>query len=160
MRRKKFERRKKTYEEIIQLGPDDLFFNEDTGIVLRMEPAPETLWPLGELLQKFYTANEGLNPISFQFVEDRSQAIAEKNWYAIMYRGWHIRIEEGSETSGPHICQLWFKSQSMRKNFWIATLQLCAFYYNREEVLAALLQAIANREFFMSDDDRDKCITV
>lgn len=160
MRRKKFERRKKTYEEIIAFGPNDLFFNEETGIVLRMEPAPLSLWPLGELLQKFYQANQDLRPIAWELVDDPQQAIAEKNWYAVMYRGWHIRIVIGRETSGPHRCELWFKSTSMRKNIWVATLQLMAFFYNGDEMLAALLQAIANREFFMSDDDRDKCITV
>jgi hypothetical protein len=161
MRRKKYERRpkrQKTYEEVCRLEPNDLLFNEETGIVIRMEP--DRLWPLGELLQKFYSINEGLKPIAFKLVEDDAQSIKEKIWYAVMYAGWHIRIEQGSETGGPHQCQLWYKSMSMRKNFWVATVQLMAFYFNEDEMCVALLLAIDNKEFFMTDEDRDKCITI
>ena len=158
MRRKKFERRKKTFEEVCQLKPEDIHFDVDTGIVLYMEPT--RLWPLGELIQKFYQINDGLNPIVFKLVSDESESIPEKDWYAVMYGGWHIRIVRGRATDGPHSCQLWYKSMSMKKNFWIATLQLMAFYFNEEEMLTALLTAIANKEFYMTDTDRDKLITI
>ena len=121
-----------------------------------MEPA--RLWTLGELINKFYQANEGLDPIAWEQVEDQGSTLKIKDWYAVMYRGWHIRIVKGYATEGPHQTQLWFKTPGMTcppKNIWVATLQLMGFYYNSDELKANLLQAIANREFFMSDDDRD-----
>jgi hypothetical protein len=160
MRRKKFERKRKTYAEVIARQDEgEIYLDEETGIQLLMSnPAPA--YAMGELLMRFYQANEGLRPITFQMLEEGGESLPQKDWYAIMYRSWHIRIVLGSETGGPHQTQLWFKSQSMRKAFWVATLQLMAFYYNKNEVLEALLTAIENKEFFISDTDRDIIITV
>lgn len=153
-------RKQKTIDQICVWSADDLFLNEETGFYLYMEPAPTRLWPMGDLLNRFYEINEDLNPIAFKLVEDLAQSISGKDWYAVFYASWHVRIVEGRSKSGPHQTQLWFKSQSMRKNFWIATLQLEAFYYNEQEMLAALLEAVKTRAFYISDTDRDICITV
>ena len=160
MARKKFERKKKTFEQVCKWNENDLYVNEDTGIYLYMETAPEHLFALGDLFYKFYLRNEGLQPITFQLVKDNSQAIEQQDWYAVMYGGWHIRILEGRSRSGPHQTQLWYKSHSMKKNFWVATLQLEAFFYNENEMREALLKAIAERQFFITDQDRDVLITL
>lgn len=151
-------KRRKTLQEVLELKPNEIWVDENTGIVLYLE-SPLRLWTGSELIAKFYLINEELNPISFIMVQDVGQAWGEKDWYAIMYGGWHIRICKGSETGGPHQTQLWFKSSSMGPH-WIASLQLMGFYFNEEEMKASLLSAIANKEFFMSDEDRDRTLTI
>lgn len=150
-------RRQKTLAEVLASEPNEIWCDENTGIYLVLEPA--RLWTLGELLEKFYQANRGLKPIAWQMVEDIGSAIKTKDWYAVMYRGWHIRVVAGSnKTEGPHACQLWFKTpgiSSPRKNIWIATLQLMGFFFNENEMKSNLLEAIKNKEFYMSDQDRD-----
>lgn len=152
-------RRRKTLEEVLQLKDDEIWVDENTGIVLYMEPILR-LWTGRELIDKFYDFNKDLQPITFQLVTDEGHAWAEKDWYAIMYWGWHIRIIKGSDTEGPHQTQLWFKSTSLRKAFWIASLQLMGFFYNEEEMKTNLLLAIDQKEFFMTDEDRDMTLTV
>lgn len=158
--RKTGPRKPKTFADLLaKHDPNEIYFNPDTGIQLIMEDNAPAL-AFGELLMKFYRANEGLNPIMFQLIEEPNAAIAQKDWYAIFYRAWHIRIVQGSSIAGPHQTQLWFKSESLKKNFWVATLQLMAFFFNEGEMRAALLAAIEAREFYMSDKDRDIVITV
>jgi hypothetical protein len=149
-------RKPKTLEQVCAPAPNEFHFDFNTGIYLTLEPV--RLWTLGELLNKFYDANHELNPIAWEQVEDHASSITEKDWYAIMYRGWHIRIIKGYATEGPHQTQLWFKTPGMTcppRSIWIATLQLMGFFFNSDEIKANLLAAIANREFFMSDSDRD-----
>lgn len=152
-------KRIKTLEEILELKEDEIWVDPETGIVLILEDNTLRYFSCGELLIKFYERNKDLFPIIFQLVSDLGQAWAEKDWYAIMYGGWHIRIIKGPSTEGPHQTQLWFKSQSMGPQ-WIASLQLMAFFYNEIEVKTNLLKSIEDREFFMSDEDKEKSITI
>lgn len=151
-------RRKKTLQEVLELKNNEIWVDEQTGIYLYLEENLR-LWTGSELIAKFYEINKDLNPISFVQVIDYGHAWAEKDWYAIMYAGWHIRICKGSSTEGPHQTQLWFKSQTMGPH-WIASLQLMGFYYNEGEMKVNLLLAIKNKEFYMSDEDRDKTLTI
>ncbi len=151
-------RRRKTLQEILQPEPNEIWCDENTGQYLVMEAA--RLWTLGELLNKFYYIHRGgLKPIAWQLVEDTGAAIKTKDWYAVMYGGWHVRIVAGSNrTEGPHACQLWFKTPGItgpRKNLWIATLQLMGFYFNSEEMKTNLMAAIKAKEFYMSPQERD-----
>jgi hypothetical protein len=115
---------------------------------------------LGELLAKFYRLNEEQQPLVFQFIEDPRQAIPEKVWYAVMRGSFFIEIIEGRNKPGPHQTKLWFRTFSHpQKSHWIATLQLMAFYFNEAEVREALLKAVADREFFMTEQNRERMIT-
>lgn len=156
-KRKKFQRRIKTYEEVARPEKGEIWFDETTGLYLYVEPTMPLI-TYGQLLDKFYVANEGLSPITFQMVDDGGSAITQKDWYAIMYRGWHLRIFEGEEKPGPHSGRLWFKSSTMKRAFWIATVQLMFFYYNEEEALAAILTAVREKEFFLSEKERNYAI--
>jgi hypothetical protein len=160
MRRKflKRKRKVKTFEEILELHGTEFYLTEN-GIVFYLENVGigEQIY-LGELLAKFYRLNEDQAPLVFRFLNDPRQAIPEKVWYAVMRGNFYIEVIEGRDKAGPHQTKLWFKSFTDRKSHWIATLQLMAFYYNEDEVRETLLKAIANREFFMSDQTRDKAI--
>lgn len=156
-KRKKFQRRVKTYAEIIQPEKGEIYFNEETGIYLFTEPSMP-LMTYEQLLAKFYVANHELRPISFKLVNDGYGDFEQKDWYAIMYRSWHARIMEGEEKPGPHSCQLWFKSSQMKKAFWIATVQLMFFFYNEEEAIESLLTAIREKEFYLSPKEKDYVI--
>lgn len=145
--------RQKTFAEVSKLEPEDTYLDEETGFYLYLDNSP-TLKTYEQMLAGFYRANEELDPIAFVLTEDGSSAFNVKDWYAVMYRGWHIRIVKGDQTPGPHQCQLWYKSGTEKKNHWIATLQLMAFFFNEEEVKAALLKAIAEKEFYLSDRER------
>lgn len=136
--------------------PTEFCTDYETGVYLTLQPA--RLWTLGELLNKFYAANEDLAPIAWDLISDGAASIAVKDWYAVMYRGWHVRIVKGSETEGPHQTQLWFKTPGITsepKPIWIASLQLMGFYFNSDQMKEALLLAITNKEFYISDSDRD-----
>ena len=150
-------RRQKTLAEVLKPQPNEIWCDENTGIYLTLEPA--RLWTIGELIAKFYEANEDLNPIAWELVEDYGSSVKVKDWYAIMYRGWHIRIIAGqNQSEGPHQTQLWFKTPGLScpvKNIWVASLQLMGFFHNSDEMKANLLLAIKQHEFYMSDSDRD-----
>lgn len=149
-------RKPKTLEQICAPAPNEFHFDYQTGIFLTLEPA--RLWTIGELLNKFYEANHDLQPIAWSLVDDQASSVKVADWYAVMYRGWHIRVIRGSETEGPHQTQLWFKTPGMTcapKNIWIASLQLMGYYFNSDQMKEALLAAIAGREFYLSDQDRD-----
>lgn len=132
---------------------DVLYVNDSTGICLFVDRENE-MRTYEQMLAGFYRANADLNPIAFEKVDDVGSAIATKDWYAVMYRGWHIRIISGKETPGPHSVQLWYKSGTEKKSFWVATLQLMAFFHNEEEVKEALLQTIRDQEFYISPKER------
>lgn len=137
-----------TLGEILRPDPDDLWFDKESGLYLELEYKMVTY---KKMLEGFYRANGDVEkPITFTQVEDLGSAIHSKDWYAVMYRGWHIRIFQGPSLPGPHSAQLWYKSGTEKKNHWIATVQLMGFYYNEEEMLAALMQAIKDKEFFLS----------
>lgn len=152
-------RKPKTLEQVLELEENELHVNPDTGIVLYMENTQQRLWTWSELLHRFYEMNHDLMPIAFALVADGAQSWAEKDWYAILYGRWHIRIVKGSETEGPHQCQLWLKSESMNQAFWIASLQLMGFFYNEEEMKTNLMEEIKQKNFFMTDEERDRTLT-
>lgn len=126
----------------------EFYVNEDTGYFLTLEYNMRTY---KQMLEGFYRANCDVEkPIAFQLTEDGASSITVKDWYAVMYRGWHIRIVKGRETPGPHQCQLWYKSGTAKKNYWVASLQLMGFYYNEDEMRDNLMAAIKEQEFYMT----------
>jgi hypothetical protein len=63
------------------------------------------------------------------------------------------------ESHGPHRCRLWFRSFTPPiQTYWVASVQLMAFYFNEEEIRNAIKLAVDQREFFMLPANRDVLI--
>jgi hypothetical protein len=152
-------KRQKTYAEVCELQSNEFWLSEDTGIVLYFEDTMvgQQIY-LGELLAKFYRINEDQPPLVFQFMENTNAPFPEKTWYAIMRGNFFIEIIEGHRKEGPHQTKLWFQTFTDRKSHWIASLQLVVFYFNETQVREALLKAIAEKEFYMTPENRDRAI--
>lgn len=152
-------RRKKTLADVVALQGTE-YWQDERGITLSLvDTMQDQMIYLGDLLGKFYRINEGQNPLVFTLMDDKAQAIPEKVWYAVMRGNFYIEIIINTRsTPGPHQTKLWFKSFTTKETFWIASLQLEAFYYNETEMQEALIKAIEAREFFMTEKEREKAI--
>lgn len=154
-------RKTRTYEDVTRLEGTEFYQLED-GVTFYLENiAVDSQIYLGDLVARFYNINEEQNPLFFKLLEDASQSIPEKTWHVAMRGNFFIDIEKNFYgTEGPHRTRLFFKTFSKPQvNHWIASLQLMAFYFNEEQMKAALLLAIANREFYVAPDDINKTIT-
>jgi hypothetical protein len=112
---------------------------------------------LEDLLSKFYRINWDQPPLVLQLI-DHTTPFPEKVWYAVMRGNFYIEVIKGRNHEGPHQVKLWFKSFTTKQTFWIATLQLMAFYFNENEIKEALLKATAEGEFFMLPSNRRRAI--
>lgn len=111
---------------------------------------------MGDLLAKFYRINEGQNPLVLRLMDEPSNLIrGEKIWQIVMRGNFYIRIESNKETHGPHPTQLWFQSFGEKKNYWLASMQVMAFFFNEEEIKAAIITGVDQKEFFMLPQNTD-----
>ena len=112
---------------------------------------------LEDLLNKYYKINWDQPPLVLQLM-DNVTSLPEKVWYVVMRGNFYIEVIKGRNHEGPHQVKLWFKSFTTHKAFWIATLQLMAFYYNENEIKEGILRATAEGEFFMLPSNRRRSI--
>jgi hypothetical protein len=105
---------------------------------------------MGELLAKFYRINEEQRPLVMRLIDEPAGLIrGEKIWQIIMRGNFYIVIEANKESHGPHPTQLWFQSFGDKKNYWLASMQVMAFFFNEEEVRQAIMTGVATKEFYM-----------
>lgn len=137
------------------------------GTIMELhETRADQMVTLAELVEKFYTIHlassvhdERLNPISFRLMDDRSSAYAEKMWVAVFYGGFHVTIFRHQRTEGPHTAQLWFRSHTPpHDQWWVATLQVMAFFFNEDQVKQELMECIQRKEWYVSTNEGKKAI--
>lgn len=156
MQRRK--RRIKTYAEVATLQHGEFYLSESTGVYLYFEDTMvgQQIF-LEDLLDKFYRINYEQPPLVVQLM-DGHEAIPEKVWYLVMRGNFYVEVIKGRNHEGPHQVKLWFKSFTTKQAFWIATLQLMAFYFNEKEIKDGILRAIFENEFFMLPSNRKRAI--
>lgn len=155
MRRK---RRQKSFAEVAYLQGTE-FYLSDSGVYLYWEDsmADRQIF-LEDLLNKYYKINWEQPPLVIQLMDDSHGGLPEKVWYCIMRGNFYVEVIKGRNIDGPHQVKLWFKSFTTKQTFWIATLQLMAFFFNETEVKDGILRATAEGEFFMLPNNRKKAI--
>jgi len=123
----------------------------DSGIAFRTEDESyDRMITMGELLAKFYRLNRQQKPLVAILVDEPSKLIhGEKIWQMVMRGNFYIVIEQNQSISGPHPAKLWFQTFVTKKNIWLASMQVMAFYFNQDQMVAAIRQATDSREFYM-----------
>lgn len=132
---------KLTGTEYHQLPDGVTFYTEDIGVDAQIT--------MGDLLKKFYRINDEQQPLTMLLKEDVSRSIPEKNWLIVWRGNFHMEIDKGRNTIGPHCCKLWFRSFTTKTPIWIATLQVMAFYFNETEIKTCIQEAVTSKQFFM-----------
>jgi hypothetical protein len=136
------------------------------GVVMELhEKKADQMITLGDLVEKFYrihlptdTHDERLNPIAFRLIDENRESISDKAWYGVFYGGFYVYIARAHKLHGPHVAQLWFKSFTTKLAWWVATLQLVAFYFNENEMREALMSCIERKEWYVSSNEAKKAI--
>lgn len=151
-------RKLKTIDDLTRLEGTEYYQLPDGVTFYTADIAVDAQITLGDLLAKFYRINRGQKPLAVRLQEDTSRSITEKI-YLIVWRGnFHMEVDKGRETIGPHCCKLWFRSFSTKQPHWIATLQVMAFYFNEEEIVADIKKAMNDKTFFMLPQNHDRPI--
>lgn len=148
--------RQKTIEDLTRLEGNEYYQTPD-GITLRLEDIGYNhMITMSQLLAKFYRINEGQRPLVIHLTEEPGSIIQGDKIYQIVMRGnFYLRIEPNKERFGPHRCQLWFKSFTDKKQHWLASCQLMAFFFNEKEIDQAIRTAVDQKEFFMLPQNAD-----
>jgi hypothetical protein len=143
--------RQKTLEEVSQLEGTEYHLDTDSGVAFRTEDESyNRMITMGELIAKFYRLNRQQKPLVAIIIDEPSKLIhGEKIWQVIMRGNFYIVIEQNQSISGPHPARLWFQTFVTKKNIWLASMQIMAFFFNEEQMVAAIRQAVDGREFFM-----------
>lgn len=154
--RKSGPRRRKTYEEVSRLEGTEYYQTPD-NITFRTEDVGyDRMISMGDLLEKFYRINEEQPPLVVVLVDEPSRLIRGDKIYQVVMRGnFYIIIEPNQSTSGPHRCMLWFKSFTDKKQHWLASCQMMAFFFNEAEVRQQIIELTAKKEFFMLPQNLD-----
>jgi hypothetical protein len=91
--------------------------------------------------------------------EDYGTGLIEKFWVVLFRGGFAVEIRRhDKETDGPHVAKLWFQSFTDSSRHWIATLQIVAFFYNEEQMKAALMTAIEEREWYVAPAEAKRSV--
>jgi hypothetical protein len=154
-------RKPKTFYDVTHLTGKEYYQLED-GVTFRLEDtAVDKMIYMGDLLGKFYRINKEQNPLVFHLIDEPSQLIRGEKIYQVIMRGnFYMVVEKGHELGGPHRCCLWFQAFSTKQNYWIASLQIMAFFFNADEVKTYICNAVNQQEFFMLPENRDKPIVL
>lgn len=149
-------RRPKTFADVSTLEGNE-YLQIDNGVTFRVEDtAYDQMITMGDLLARFYRINEGQRPLVMMLIDEPSKLIrGEKIWQIIMRGNFYILIESNKETHGPHPARLWFQSFGDRKNYWLASMQVMAFFFNEEEVRQGIMTGVDTKEFFMLPQNAD-----
>lgn len=77
-------------------------------------------------------------------------------WLLPFRKGYRVLIIKHYRSSlGPHAARLYYQSRQTRLIYWVATLQIDGImFYNEEQMVSALRQAIVNREFYIAPHSR------
>lgn len=152
-------RRQKTYEEIVALDPknNEYYHEPKNDVTFRLEDIGyDRMISMGDLLAKYYRINEEQPPLVVVLIDEPSQLIRGEKIYQVVMRGnFYIIIEPNQSTTGPHRCQLWFKSFTDRRQHWLASCQMMAFFFNQEEVKQQIMELTAQKAFFMLPQNYD-----
>lgn len=143
--------RQKTFQEVSQLEGTEYYLDTDSGVAFRTEDESyNRMITMGELLAKFYRINRQQKPLVAVLVDEPSNLIhGEKIWQMVMRGNFYVVIEQNQSISGPHPAKLWFQTFVTKKSIWLASMQVMAFYFNEEQMVAAIRQAVDSREFYM-----------
>lgn len=158
-----------TYENATSLKPNQYASSDEhEGIAFELYEAIEDQQiTIKELVEKFYRIilpekgikrSEVVKPVLFKLMEDAYSSLPEKYWFCIFRGNFFINIYAHDGKHGPHTAQLWFKSFTTKKAFWIATLQIVAFFFNEEQMLTELLKCIEQKEWFYPESDANRSI--
>jgi hypothetical protein len=152
-------RRPKTFADVSELKGNE-YLQIDGGVTFRVEDtAYDQMITMGDLLARFYRINEGQRPLVMNIIDEPSNLIrGEKIWQIIMRGNFYIIIESNKESHGPHPTKLWFQSFGDKKNYWLASMQTIAFFFNEEEVRQAIMTGVDQKEFFMLPQNNDIAI--
>lgn len=169
-------RRKKTYGEVMELKGDEYrSSDEHEGIAFEIYNTMEDqLVSFKELVEKFYLIHlnqstaywgkkkprrETVQPVLFRLMEDPHAPVIEKYWAVIFRANFFVNIHVGNSKHGPHRAELWFKSFTTKKAYWIATLQIGeVFFYNEDKMKSELMHCIEEREWFYTSGEANQSI--
>jgi hypothetical protein len=154
-------RRPKTLADVTKLEGTE-YYQDPEGFTFRVEDsAYDQMKTMGELLAKCYKINEGQRPLVMRLIDEPSNLIrGEKIWQVILRGNYYCIIESNQSTGGPHPCKLWFQTFGDKKNYWLASMQIMAFFFNEEHIRQAIMDGIDKREFFMLPANEEVPIVV
>ncbi len=106
-------RRKKTFDEIIELKEDQTYVSGApyyVAFTMVDKQKEDSMVSYAELLDRFYDLNRELYLLAFKSIQESHNGFTESNWYAVCYGRFYIRIEcHHKRLHGPHRCQLFYK---------------------------------------------------
>lgn len=154
-------RRVKTFDDVTTLTGKE-YYQDEEGVTFRVEDtAYDHMITMGELLAKFYRINEGQPPLVMHLIDEPSRLIrGEKIWQIVMRGNFYIIIESNQSHGGPHPTKLWFQTFGDKKNYWLASMQAMAFFFNEEQMRQVIMTGVDTKEFFMLPENKDVPISV
>jgi hypothetical protein len=154
-------RRPKTFADVTNLVGNE-YYQDPEGVTFRVEDtAYDHMITMGELLAKFYRLNEGQRPLVMRLIDEPSRLIrGEKIWQVIMRGNFYLLIESNQSHGGPHPTKLWFQTFGDKKNYWLASMQTMAFFFNEDQMREAIMVGVDSKEFFMLPANRDIAVSV
>ena len=111
----------------------------------------------GALVAKFYEWNvpdEGINPwITMSFDPPKYTPPGSHTYWFVHYQDFYVRIDPNMRSpQGIHRARLYYRQSGRRGNLWLASCQIGPMYFfSASKICAALIEAIAQKKFFISE---------